>query len=398
MELRDTPEQARFRADARAFLRASVPPGWGTPAYAKPRSADERVAFARRWQRTLFEGGYAGLDWPREFGGRGATVSEGLIWGEEYARAQAPNLIQLSVGTSLVGPTLVAHGRDWQRRRFLAPILRGDELWCQGFSEPNAGSDLAALRTRGEVRGSEVVVTGQKIWTSFAQHADWCILIVRTDAGAAKHRGLTFLLVDMGSPGISVRPLREMTGEAWFNEVFFDAVRVPLENVVGEVDRGWDVVVTTLAVERSTSAQHARLEVDLAKLLELARQTSYQGAPASRHPRIRVLLAELSAGVMALRTTAWRNAARLEATGAPGPEGSILKLAWSDLEQRTKEAAIEILGMAGLVPEGDPLAVDEGHWAYELLWSRAATIYAGTSEIQRNIVAERALGLPRAGR
>jgi alkylation response protein AidB-like acyl-CoA dehydrogenase len=395
MELRDSPELARFREEARRWLRANLPPGWGTPAFARPASLEARVAFARSWQRSLYEGGYAGLEWPREYGGRSATLSESLVWWEEYARAEAPSLIQLSVGTSLVGPTLISHGKEWQRRRFLAPILRGEELWCQGFSEPNAGSDLAALRTRAERRGDELVVTGQKIWTSFAQHAEWCILVARSDPEAQRHRGLTFLLVDMKSPGISLRPLREMTGEAWFNEVFFDGVRVPVANVVGEIDRGWDVVVTTLSVERGTSAQHARLEMEVAKLIVLAKRTAYEGRPASQHPRFRRTLAELAAGVLVLRMTAWRNAARLEETGRPGPEGSILKLAWSELDQRAMDTAVEILGLAGLVEEGDPLAAADGYWAHELLWSRASTIYAGTSEIQRNIIAERVLGLPR---
>jgi alkylation response protein AidB-like acyl-CoA dehydrogenase len=397
MDLRDAPEHARLRAEARAWLRAHLPAGWGTPAFEKPRSLEDRVAFARAWQRRLHEGGWSGVDWPRAYGGRGASVFESLVWWEEYARAGAPSLIQLSVGTDLVGPTLIAHGQEWQRRRFLEPILRGDELWCQGFSEPGAGSDLAALRTRGERRGDAIVVTGQKIWTSFAQHAQWCILVARTDPAAQRHRGLSFLLVDMASPGIRVRPLREMTGEAWFNEVFFDGVRVPVANVVGEIDRGWDVVMTTLSVERNTSAQHARLEVELERLLSLAKRTPYRGAPASRDPRIRQTLAELAAGVLALRMTAWRHAARLAETGRPGPEGSILKLAWSELDQRVKDTAVELLGLAGLVPEGDPLAVDAGYWAHELLWSRASTIYAGTSEIQRNIIAQRALGLPRSG-
>jgi alkylation response protein AidB-like acyl-CoA dehydrogenase len=391
MDLRDSPSHARFREEARRWLRANRPRA--LPAAA---SAPERVAFARAWQRRLHEGGWAGIDWPAAYGGRGASKMESLIWFEEYARAWAPSLIQLSVGTSLVGPTLIEHGQEWQRERFLAPILRGDELWCQGFSEPNAGSDVAALRTRGELRGDEILVTGQKIWTSFARQADWCILVVRTDPLAPKHRGLTFLLVDMKSPGITVRPLREMTGEAWFNEVFFDAVRVPRAHVVGEVDRGWDVVVGTLSVERSTSAQHARLEVEVERLIALAKRTPYRGRPASRDPRLRRVLAELAAGVRVLRMTSYRNAARLEQTGRPGPEGSILKLAWSELDQRVKDTALEILGFAGLVPGGDPLAVEDGYWAHELLWSRASTIYAGTSEIQRNIIAQRALGLPRS--
>ena len=395
MDFRESPEQARFRAEVRAWLVANVPAATrGGP----PRTAAERVAFARAWQRRLFEGGFAGLDWPRAFGGRGATPIESLIFGEECARARAPDLIQLAVGANLVGPTLIACGAEWQRRRFLEPILRGDEIWCQGFSEPNAGSDLASLRTRGEVRSDGIVVTGQKIWTSFAQHADWCIAVVRTDPGSRRHRGLSFLLLDMRSPGITIRPLREMTGEAWFNEVFFDGVRVPLENVVGELHRGWDVVRTTLAHERGSTAAYARLASDLERLLALARRRASPasaGRPAVRDPRIRERLARHLVEVAALRVSAWRNASALERTGAPGPEGSTLKLAWSELDQRVRETAIEVLGLAGLVPEGDPGAIEDGFWCHELLWSRAATLYAGTSEVQRNILAQRVLGLPR---
>jgi alkylation response protein AidB-like acyl-CoA dehydrogenase len=395
MELRDTPEQARFRAAVRDWLRANLPPGWGTPAWRDPGDAAQRVAFARAWQRKLFDGGWAGLDWPRESGGRGAGPLEQVIYLEEYARAEAPDLIQLAVGIDLVGPTLIAHGTPAQRARHLPAILRGEAIWCQGFSEPGAGYDLASLRTRAELDGDAFVVTGQKIWTSFAQHSDACILVVRTDPGAPKHAGLSFLLVDMRSPGIRVRPLREITGDAWFNEVFFDEVRVPRENLVGELHRGWDVVITTLAHERGSSAQHARLEVELAKLAALARRTRRGGRPASEDPLVRQRLAEFATGVAILRMTAWRNASRLERTGRPGPEGSTLKLLWSELDQRVKDLAIEILGPAGLVPAGDPSAVDAGAWGAAWLWSRAATIYAGTSEIQRNILAQRVLGLPR---
>jgi alkylation response protein AidB-like acyl-CoA dehydrogenase len=394
MDLRDSPEQARFRSEVRAWLAANLPEGWGSPAFEMPGGIEERVAFARDWQRRLHEGGWAGLDWPREFGGRGAGVVESLIYGEEYAAARAPDLIMLAVGLDLVGPTLIAHGTGAQKQRFLAPILTGQEIWCQGFSEPGAGSDLAGLRTRGDVRDDAILVTGQKIWTSFAQSADWCILVVRTDPDSSRHRGLSFLVVDMRSPGISVRPLREMTGEAWFNEVFFDEVRVPVENLVGELHRGWDVVLTTLSVERGTSAQHSRLASDLDRLIELARTTAYGRGTAAEDPCIRQKLAAFATEVRILRMTAYRNAATLERTGEPGPEGSTLKLACSELDQRMKDAAIEILGAAGLVPAGDPRAVDAGFWCHELLWSRAATIYAGTSEIQRNILAQRILGLP----
>ncbi|MEE8311277.1 MAG: acyl-CoA dehydrogenase family protein [Candidatus Binatia bacterium] len=395
MDLRDTPEETTFRAEVRSWLEANLPAGWGTPAFEQPTAPDARVAFLKGWQKRLCEGGWAGLDWPKQYGGRGATIMESIIFGEEYARLRAPDMTNLSVGTALVGPTVVACGADWQKKRFLRPILEGEEVWCQGFSEPNAGSDLAALRTRGEVVGDEIVVTGQKIWTSFAHQADWCILVVRTDPTGPKHKGMTFLLVDMKTPGITIRPLREMTGEAWFNEVFFDGVRVPLANVVGEMDKGWNVVMTTLAHERGSSAQHGRLGAEVEALLEVARRTRRGGGHAVDDPIVRQRLVEHLTGVMILKMTSYRNASVIESTGAPGPEGSTLKLLWSELDQRVKETAVDILGESGLVPAGDERAVEGGYWAHELLWSRAATIYAGTSEIQRNIIATRVLGLPR---
>jgi alkylation response protein AidB-like acyl-CoA dehydrogenase len=395
MDLRDSPEESRFRRDARAWLEANLPRGWGTPEWRTPADAGAEVAFLKQWQRKLFDGGFAGLDWPVEYGGRDVGVIQNMIWHEEYTRLRAPNQISVSVGTSLVGPTLIARGSAWQKQRFIAPILRGEEIWCQGFSEPGAGSDLASLRTRGDVVGDEIVVNGQKTWTSFARQADWCILVVRTDPAAPKHRGLTFLLVDMKTPGITIRPLIEMTGHAWFNEVFFDDVHVPRANVVGEIDGGWDIVITTLSVERGSSAQHARLESDLSRLIDAARRTPRGAASAADDPLVRQRIAEFAGEVMVMRMTAYRNAWALQEKGIPGPEGSTLKVVWSELDQRVKAAAIEILGPAAMVPEGDPVAIDDGHWAYEALWSRASTIYAGTSEVQRNIIATRVLGLPR---
>jgi alkylation response protein AidB-like acyl-CoA dehydrogenase len=386
-----------FRLEVRAWLRRNLPPGFGTPGSRGPEDPEERIAFARRWQRALSDGGWAGLAWPREYGGRGASIMEQLVWGEEYARAWAPDLIMLSVGTSLVGPVLIHKGKPWQRERFLQRILRGEDVWCQGFSEPDAGSDLAALRTRGELRGDEIVVTGQKIWTSFAQWADWCILVVRTDPHAArKHDGLTFVLVDMRTPGIEIRPLTEMTGEDWFNEVFFDGVRVPVENVVGEIHKGWDVVIDTLSHERASAAPHARLEAELALLRELARRVPRGRGVAADDPVVRQLLARYTTEVRTLRLNAYRNAEIIRRTGSPGPQGSLLKLGWSELDQKVKQLASEILGPAGLLLAPEPGAPDGGHWSHELLWSRAATIYAGTSEVQRNIISERVLGLPRS--
>jgi alkylation response protein AidB-like acyl-CoA dehydrogenase len=395
MDLKDTPEQARFRTEVRSWLTENLPEGWGTAAFEEPEDADARVAFLKSWQKTLHAGGWAGLDWPAEYGGRGIGIIENMIFHEEYAAAKAPNMINLSVGPSLVGPTVIACGTEAQKKRFLQPILGGDEVWCQGFSEPNAGSDLASLKTRGEVRGDEIIVSGQKIWTSFAKQSDWCILVVRTDADAPKHKGLSFLLVDMQSPGITIRPLRELTGEAWFNEVFFDEVRVPKTHLVGELNKGWQVVMTTLAHERGSSAQHGRLGVEIASLIDLAKRTVRAGKRAADDPAIRQTIADFATHLMILKMTAYRSASALERNGVPGPEGSTLKLLWSELDQRVKDTAIELLGEQGLVPKGDSLAIDDGYWQHELLWSRAATIYAGTSEIQRNIIAQRVLGLPR---
>jgi len=396
VDFTETPEIRAFRERVRAWLQENLPEGWGSPGHRGPRTAGERVAFAKWWQRKLYDGGWAGISWPREFGGTGATMTEQMIYGEEYARAWAPDLIMLGVGTALTGPVLMACGKPWQQERFIANILKGEEIWCQGFSEPGAGSDLAALRMSGEVVGDEVVVSGQKIWTSFAQYADWCILVVKTNPDAPrKHDGMTFLLVDMEAPGIEIRPLTEMTGEDWFNEVFFDDVRIPIDNVVGEIDKGWDVVVNTLSHERASAAPHARLEAEMKFLRDLARRTPYGDGVAADDPVVRQQLAQFTIEVTALRVNALRNVGFMEEHGVPGPQGSLMKLGWSELDQRIKTFAGEILGPYALLLGEDARAIDGGHWAHELLWSRAATIYAGTSEVQRNIISERVLGLPR---
>ncbi|GIW42932.1 MAG: putative acyl-CoA dehydrogenase FadE17 [Candidatus Binatia bacterium] len=396
MDLRLSPKEEAFRREVRSWLERNLPPGWGTPAYQPPRTAEEQVSFARAWQRKLYDGGWAGLTWPKEYGGRGATVVEQLIYNEEYARVAAPDILCLKIGLSLVGPTLMACGTEEQKRRFLGPILRGEEIWCQGFSEPNAGSDLASVRTRAELDGDAFVVNGQKIWTSVARYADWCMLVARTRHDGPKHRGLTFLLVDMNTPGITVRPLREMTGEAWFNEVFFDHVRVPRSNVVGEIHGGWEVVLATLGHERAGTTPHVRLQAEARRLARLVQTVLRGGVPVSRDPVVRQKVAQAWIEANILRCSAYRNVTRLSRTGVPGPEGSILKLFWSELEQRLKDTAFEVLGLRGTLTEKDVLATDGGFWCHELLWSRSATIYAGTSEIQRNIIAQRVLGLPRA--
>jgi alkylation response protein AidB-like acyl-CoA dehydrogenase len=392
MDFAASDEEARFRASVRDWLASSLPPGWGTRAFIPPATPAEKVAFARRWQKTLHAGGWAGLSWPRAYGGRDLSPLEHLIFLEEYVRAGAPDMIDIGVGLALTGPTLIHHGTEWQKKRFLQPILMGDEVWCQGFSEPGAGSDLASLRTRGDLDGDHLVINGQKVWTSYARYADWCILIVRTDPTAPKHRGLTFVLVDMRTPGITIRPLVEMTGVAWFNEVFFENVRVPRSHVVGEINGGWNITLTTLSHERGSVTPYARLSRECGEAVELIRGL---GPGVSKDRGVRQRLAQVAVEIEILRLNVYRNVSAIMRTGKPGPEGSMIKLATSEVEQKLMELASDLSGAHALLDEHDPRALDEGRWQYRLLWSRAATIYAGTSEVQRNIISQRVLGLPR---
>ena len=391
MDFASSPAEEAFRARIREWLRANLPEGWGTPDYPKPKAPAEKVAFARQWQRKLYDGGWAGVSWPKEYGGQALSPLEQLLFREEYFAAGAPDMIDIAIGLNLTGPTLIHHGTEAQKRRFLEPILRGDEVWCQGFSEPGAGSDLAALRTRGELKGDHLVVNGQKVWTSYARYAEWCILIVRTDPAAPKHRGLTFALLDMKTPGITIRPLVEMTGVAWFNELFFENVVIPRDMVIGEINRGWEIAITTLSHERGTVVPYQRLKHQLDGVAALARRLAKDGPD----PLVRQRLAQLAIGVEVLRLSAYRNITQIMRSGQPGPEGSMLKLLWSELEQGIMEAASSISGAYGQLDEHAPQAYDDGRWQYGYLWSRAATIYAGTSEVQRNVISQRVLGLPR---
>jgi len=394
MEFRLSDDGERFRRKVSDWLQRHLPAGWGTPAFRAPQTMEDEMAFAKSWLRELNEGGWAGLSWPKEYGGRGASPIEQLIYHEEYARVRAPSLMSLGVGNALVGPTLMHHGTEEQKKRFLPKILSGDEIWCQGFSEPNSGSDLASLRTRAEIHGDELVINGQKIWTSYARFAQWCILLVRTDPTAPKHKGITYVLLDMTTPGITIRPLREMTGQSWFNEVFFDNVRVPRANVVGEIHRGWQITMTTLGHERSIGAPHARLMEELKDLIRLAKARSAAGRV--QEPRMRQRIAQHFIETEILRFSDYRMITQVLRNGQPGPEGSILKLFLSELDQRMKDTAVEVEGPYSQLVKGSPRAIDDGRWQHELLWSRAATIYAGTSEVQRNIISQRVLGLPRA--
>ncbi len=392
MDFRDSPEEAAFRAELRSWFEANLPDGWKDRGPARGRTEEE---ISREWSKKLYDAGYAGLTWPKEFGGAGAPYTHQAIFLEESARAETPEHIGV-IGLGMAGPTIIAHGTDEQKAAHLGKILSGEEVWCQGFSEPGSGSDLASLRTRAEVDGDDYVINGQKVWSSFAHIADYCILLVRTDAQAAKHAGITYLLVDMHSEGIEVRPLKQITGDPEFNEIFFSDVRVPRRNILGNENEGWKVAMTTLLHERGTLgfALTARLEVLMRKLVALAKETKNNGSVAADDPLLRDRIARQWVELQALKFTNYRALTSLVKTGIPGPEGSIAKLHWSESNQRLTKLALEVLGSASQL-DGDD-GVWEGFWQYQQLRSRGNTIEAGTSEVLRNIISERVLGLPRS--
>jgi alkylation response protein AidB-like acyl-CoA dehydrogenase len=399
MDLNLSPSELKFRDEFRAWLSANVPKDWdsrrGEPAQAQ--AMEGRFEFLKKWQRKMYEAGWAGISWPKEYGGRGASLMEQVIFWQEMAEAGAPPLANI-LGVGLVGPTLIAFGTEAQKKRFLSKILSGEEIWSQGFSEPNAGSDLANVSCAAELQGDHYLVNGQKVWNSYGWAADWCELVVRTDPTQAKHKGITVLLVDMKSPGVEVRPLRQMTGESEFNEIFFHDVRVPAENVVGKVNDGWSVAMGTLMHERGSFG--AGLQVtyrrNMDRLIELSRTTERSGHKACDDPVIRQKLAQCYAEIEIMRWNQMRAFSRISATGVPGPEGSIQKIFWSELNQRFQQIAQEMLGPYGQLEKGDPLAIDNGAWSYGYLRSRGNTIEAGTSEIQRNIIGHFVLGLPKS--
>ncbi len=394
MDLTLTDEELQFRDELRAWLEANVPKDWER---VREESLRDRFEFLRRWQRKLYDAGWAGVSWPKEYGGRGASLMQQVIFWQEMAQAGAPPLANV-LGLGLIGPTIIAFGTEFQKKRYLQKILSAEEIWCQGFSEPNAGSDLASLQTEARIEGDHYLVNGQKVWTSYGWVADWCEVVVRTDPAAPKHKGLTVLIVDMKSPGVEVRPLRQMTGETEFNEVFFRDVRVPAGNVLGEVNRGWDVALGTLMHERGTFG--AGLQIlyrrNIERLIELARTLHRSGRPAAENPVLRQKLAQCYAEVEIMRLNQMRAFSRISATGVPGPEGSIQKIFWSELNQRLQQVAQELLGPYGQLEGSDARAIDRGNWAYGYLRARGNTIEAGTSEIQRNIIGHFVLGLPRS--
>jgi alkylation response protein AidB-like acyl-CoA dehydrogenase len=377
MDLTFDERELAFRDELRGWL-ADNSPGDG------PEGEDDNYTWRRDWQRRLHEGGWAGVHWPVEYGGRGATMVESAIFYEELARSGAP-LPANVLGLLLGGPTLMVWGNEEQKDRYLPPILSAEEIWCQGFSEPDAGSDFGAVKTRAVKDGDDWLVTGQKVWTSGAQYSKWCMLVARTDFDAPKHKGLTYFLMDMDQAEVQVRPLKQITGESEFNELFLEEARIPDANVIGGVGNGWKVALTTLMNERAGLA--FGLQVRLRVLLdELTAVAAENGKLAD--PRILDQLGELHMRCEILRLTAYRGLTATMKYGQPGPEGSLTKWMWSETNGMATQLAADIVG---------PEALTMGNkWSYELLRARGNTIEGGTTEILKNIVAERVLGLPKA--
>jgi len=390
MNLDLTDREKAFRDELRAWLSTNLPRGWKKE-YANAPDLHQRFDILRRWQRTVYDGGWAGVSWPQEYGGRGASIMEEVIFQEEMSRCEAPSMAGV-LGLTMIGPTIIAQGTPEQKRRFLAKILSGEEIWIQGFSEPNAGSDVAALRSEAKIDGDHFIVNGHKVWTSWGYAADWCALVVRTDDQAPKHKGLSYLLVDMHLPGASVRPLRQITGESEFTELYFENVRVPKDCLLGKLNDGWNVALNTLMHERNTygSTMPVVFRRQLNRLFQIAKATD-----KDQDPVIRQKLAQCHIELEVFRLTQMRALSRVNAHGVPGPEGSVLKLLWSEFNQRMEQIAMELLGPFAQL-EGGPHAIDSGEWSHSYLRSRASTIAAGTSEIQRNIVGHNVLGLPKS--
>jgi alkylation response protein AidB-like acyl-CoA dehydrogenase len=394
VRLHDTDDEARFRRELREWLAATLPGLPPEPAAAAGAHDDwpARRAYDTAWQRVLSDAGYAGIAWPAEHGGRGATPSEELIFLEETERARAPYVGCNFVGTLHAGPTLIAEGTPEQQAAHLPGILRGDHVWCQGFSEPDAGSDLASLRTRGIRDGDHYVVTGHKIWTSHAQVADYCELLVRTDT-SVKHKGITWLIMPMDSPGIELQPLRTLTGVSEFNEMFLDEVRIPVANRVGAENDGWRVAMVTFSFERGTAfvSELLRSMVLAQDLVDVARKTAAWDDGSVRRD-MAIVVAELDA-LWALTRRNVSRAAR-SGSGGVGVGGSVFKLGYHETRERLGEVALRVLGRAGLAM-GDPAGLASADHVEQRLYALSLSIAAGTAQIQRNIVGERLLGLPK---
>ena len=394
MDLSFSKEDEAFRRTVRGWLRRNIPRSRDDSGGELIYDAPDRILAAKAWQRKLHEGGYLALGWPREHGGQGASIERQSILNEEMVLNRAPTAIG-QLGLRMLGPTLIERGTDAQRARFLPKILTADEIWCQGYSEPGSGSDLASLRTRADLDGDFFVVNGQKIWTSTAQFADWMFCLVRTDPEAARHRGISYLLIDMKSPGVEVRPLVQMTGQAGFNEVFFTDVRVPRENLVGALHDGWSVANSTLKHERNMLASTTRTQQLMNDLVDLAGRRKVSGVKATRDPVVRQRLADLFTRVEAMRLHSLKQLSDEIHQRQAGIGASINKLVTTELNHEICAAALELLGDHGMLARNCPHAEDRGSWPVDFMFTLGMIIGGGTSQIQKNIIAERGLGMPR---
>jgi len=400
MDFNYSPEEEAFRKEVRDWLEENMkelPEWWGRTDVLGPETdSDEYHEFGLWWHRKLYDAGFVGLAWPKEYGCRGATLMEQLVFSEEMAKHRAPGPAN-SMGLTWVGPSLFAHGTEEQKKRFLPKILSAEEIWCTLYSEPEAGSDMASVQTRAVEDGDDFVVNGQKVWTSGGHRAHWGVLLARTDPDAPKHRGLSYLLVNMHSPGITVRPLRQITGHAHFNEIFLDDVRVPKRQILGEKNRGWYVAAGALELERLVGASVMR-ENTIEDLVKMMKQIEHNGQPLSRDPVIRQKLAQFYIEANVLKYMGLRNLTHRLREGRPGPQTSLGYVFEVESGQRLQNFAMKLQGPYSQLVRGSKYAIERGRWQDSFLGSRGLSIGGGTSEIQRNIVAERVLGLPRLRR
>jgi alkylation response protein AidB-like acyl-CoA dehydrogenase len=393
MDFKFSEEDEAFRREFRSWLEANLPRDWRGD---NELDADSKSEFERRreWHRKLYDAGWMCIHWPKEYGGRGATLLQQLVYAQELERAKAPPVVNFQ-GIARVGPTLMQWGTPEQKKRYIPRIPSAEEIWCQGLSEPNHGSDLAAVETRAVDMGDYFVVNGSKVWTSNAQHADFSTLLCRTDPELPKHKGLSYLLVDMKSPGVTVRPLQQITGEHGFNQVFYEDVKVPKTNLVGTKNQGWMVAMTNMMFERTIHGGRTDMMVEVRQLAKLAKTVQRGDHPAWDEEYVRQAIARLACEAEALKYTSYRQLTRQLKGMQPGPEGSVLKLGTTDLNLRIQSFAMELLGAYSVLEYNAPGAIDHGKWSHRMLAARRGTIAAGTNEIQHNIIGERVLGLPK---
>jgi alkylation response protein AidB-like acyl-CoA dehydrogenase len=390
MQLAETASERALADEVRGFLSRA-----GLRSEDLPRRLDDRMASLRRWQAACYEAGFVGRAWPAEFGGGGRPAVEQIIVDQELAAGSAPEFVNI-VGLDVLGPSLLRFGNDTQRRRYIPPILAAEEIWCQGFSEPEAGSDLASLRTRAVADGEDYVINGQKTWVSWGQYATWCGLLARTDDSVPRHRGISMLIVDMSSPGVEVRPMTQITGHAEFSELFLEDVVVPRENLLGQLGDGWKIAMHTLGHERGTAAlpRQVKLRTWLDRAVSVAARRELDGRPVLEDPEIQTALARALIGIEVLRHHAYRTVGEFLSGGAVGPESSSVKLLMAEAEQQLAATVLDVLGPTLL--SGDPDEAAENDFWYETyLYSRAASVYGGTRQIQRDIIADRVLSLPK---